>query len=182
MFKKLPIIDDKNPLIRTKSEDVKLPLSDEDKALALDMLEYIKESQKEEIQKQYDIRAGVGLSAIQIGVAKRIIAIYFEEDGKTYEYLMANPIVTSISVKPTFLGSGEACLSVPKDVEGFVYRHQKITVKFFDILKGEQRVEKVSGFLSIVFQHEIDHLEGILYYDRINKKNPFQRIPDAIEL
>lgn len=182
MFKKLNIIEDKNATIRKKSTDIELPITKEDEQFALEMLEYVKESQKPEIQEEYNVRAGVGLSAIQLGVSKKIIAIYFEEDDKIHEYLIANPVVTSFSVKPSYLGTGEACLSVPKDVEGYVYRHNKITVKFYDILKKEERSEKLDGYLSIVFQHELDHLEGILYYDRIDKKNPFKEIKGAIEI
>ena len=182
MFKKLNIIEDKNTLIRKKSVNIELPITQEDKEFALEMLNYVKESQKAEIQEKYDVRAGVGLSAIQLGVNKKIIAIYFEDEDKTHEYLIANPIVTSMSVKPSFLGTGEACLSVPKDIDGYVYRHSKITVKFYDILKDEERTEKLDGYLAIVFQHELDHLDGILYYDRIDKKNPFKEVKGAIEI
>lgn len=174
------IVTDKK-FLSQKCEDVALPLSSEDKEILMDMVEYLKVSQDEELSKKYNIRPGVGLAANQIGLKKKMIAIYFEEEeNKIHEYALVNPKIVSYSVKMCCLDNGEGCLSVPKDVEGYVYRHYKITVKGFDAITNKEVTIKARGYLSIVLQHEIDHLEGKLYTDRIDPKDPFKIIEDAI--
>ena len=106
--------------------------------------------------------------------------IYFEDEDKTYEYALVNPKIVSYSVKLCCLDTGEGCLSVPKDVEGYVYRYYKTTVKAFDAITNKEITIKARGYLSIILQHEIDHLEGKLYTDRIDPKDPFRVIEDAI--
>jgi len=70
------------------------------------------------------------------------------------------------------LGDGEGCLSVDRDVPGYVVRHARVTVEYFN-KEGEKQRVKLRGYNSIVVQHEIDHTNGIMFYDRINKDNPF---------
>ena len=67
---------------------------------------------------------------------------------------------------------GEGCLSVNRDVEGHVPRYARVTVEGYDI-DGNKIKVRAREELSIAFQHEIDHLNGILFYDRINKDKPF---------
>ena len=71
------------------------------------------------------------------------------------------------------LDAGEGCLSVKKDVPGYVYRHYKITVKAYDVIENREITIKARGLLSIILQHEIDHLNGLLYTDHINKDDPY---------
>ena len=155
------IITDKKFLAK-KCEEVNLPLSAEDRKTLLDMVEYLKVSQDDELAKKYNIRPGVGLAANQIGLNKRMIAIYFEDEDRTHEYALVNPKIVSYSVKLCCLDSGEGCLSVEKDVEGYVYRYYKVTVKGYDALTNKDVTIKARGYLSIILQHEIDHLEGKL--------------------
>lgn len=174
------IVTDKKFLQQT-CDEVSFPISEEDKSLLLDMVEYLKVSQDDELAEKYNIRPGVGLAANQIGIKKRMIAIYFiDEKGNINEYALVNPKIVSYSVKQSYLDSGEGCLSVPKDVEGYVYRYYKVTVKGFDVLTNKEVTIKARDYLSIILQHEIDHLEGTLYTDRIDKKDPFKIIEDAI--
>ncbi len=173
------IITDKK-FLHQKCDDVSFPISEDDKKLALDMVEYLKNSQDKELSEKYGIRPGVGLAANQVGVKKKIIAIYFEENGKVIEYALVNPKIISYSIKMSCLDSGEGCLSVPKDVEGYVYRYYKVTVKAFDVITNKEITIKARDYLSIILQHEIDHLNGILYTDHIDKKDPFKIIEDAI--
>lgn len=162
-------------------EEVALPVNDEDKQLLLDMIEYLKTSQNDELAEKYNIRPGVGLAANQVGVKKRMIAIYFiDENGNINQYALVNPKIVSYSVKMSCLDNGEGCLSVPKDEEGYVYRHYKVTVKGFDVLTNKEVTIKARDYLSIILQHEIDHLDGKLYTDRIDEKEPFKIIEDAI--
>ena len=74
---------------------------------------------------------------------------------------------------------GEGCLSVDRNVPGYVPRHARITVKFKTI-DGEEKKMRLKGLPAIAFQHELDHLNGVMFYDRINEKNPFAEIPDSI--
>lgn len=174
------IVTDKK-FLHQKCDEVSLPLSKEDKETLLEMVEYLKISQDEELAAKYDIRPGVGLAANQIGLKKRMIAIYFQdEDSKIHEYALVNPKIISYSVKLCCLDSGEGCLSVPKDVEGYVYRYYKTTVKGYDAITDKEVTIKARGYLSVILQHEIDHLEGKLYTDRIDSKDPFKIIEDAV--
>ena len=176
------IVIDKKKL-KKKCEAVNLPLSNEDRELLLKMIEYLKLSQDEEIAQKYNIRPGVGLAANQIDINKRMIAIYLiDEKGKEVEYGLVNPVITSYSVQECYLANGEGCLSVKKDVPGYVYRHYKVTVKAFDVVENKEIVIKARGFLAIVLQHEIDHLNGLLYTDHINQLDPFQEKEDAIAI
>jgi peptide deformylase len=83
-----------------------------------------------------------------------------------------------MSKSVSYLQEGEACLSVKKKVQGIVPRRTKIKVHAYDML-NEKEIELIAeNFLAINLQHEIDHLNGILYYDHINKENPFYIHPD----
>lgn len=178
-MKVFDIVTDKTFLSK-ECKEVALPLSKEDKDILIEMVEYLKVSQDDELAKKYDIRPGVGLAANQIGLDKRMIAIYFQDEDKTYEYALVNPKIVSYSVKLCCLDNGEGCLSVPVDVEGYVYRHYKVTVKGYDALTDKEVTIKARGYLAIILQHEMDHLEGKLYTDRIDPKDPFKIIEDAI--
>ena len=179
-MKTFNIVTDKK-FLHDECAEVSLPLSKEDKQLLLDMVEYLKNSQDDELAEQYNIRPGVGLAANQIGHKKRMIAVYFvNENEEVVQYGLVNPKIVSYSVKQCCLDSGEGCLSVPKDVEGYVYRNFKITVKAYDVITDKEVTIKAKGYLSIILQHEIDHLNGLLYTDRIDKKDPFKIIEDAI--
>lgn len=85
---------------------------------------------------------------------------------------MYNPRVVAHSVQDAALADGEGCLSVDRVVEGYVVRHARVTVEYFD-KNGEKHRVKLKGYNSIVVQHEIDHTNGIMFYDHIDPKNPF---------
>ncbi len=176
------IVTDQSKL-KNKCKEVELPLSNEDKTTLLKMIKYLELSQDDEFAQKYDIRPGVGLAANQIGLDKRMLAIYFENgDGSVVKYGLVNPVITSYSVQKSYIASGEGCLSVKKDVPGYVYRHYKITVKAYSVLDEDFITIKARGFLSIVLQHEIDHLNGLLYTDHIDKKDPFHEDDGAIAI
>ena len=73
---------------------------------------------------------------------------------------------------------GEGCLSVDREVEGFVPRYRRITVEGYNV-KGEKVKLRLRDYISIVFQHEIDHLNGQLFTDRIDKNQPLAPIANA---
>ncbi len=181
MFK---IVKDSQKSIREKCEPVLMPASKEDIALLKEMVKYLRLSQDDNYATKHNIRSGVGLAAPQIGIQKRMLAVSYiiDEEGNRVEYGLINPRIVANSVKLCCLASGEGCLSVDIDRKGYVYRYYKITVRAYDVLQ-EKDIEIVAkGYDAIVLQHEIDHLDGILYYDHINKKDPFEEKENAIKI
>ncbi|WP_174613108.1 peptide deformylase [Virgibacillus ihumii] len=167
------IVREGHPSLREKAEEITVPPSEDDKKLLQEMLEFVKNSQDDELAEKYDLRPGVGLAAPQLGVNKRMIAIHFEDaKGKLYSYGLFNPKIISHSVQQAYLAAGEGCLSVDRNVEGYVHRNARITVTATD-LEGNQLKLRLRDYPAIVFQHEIDHLNGVMFYDHINKDNPF---------
>lgn len=171
---KIKILDEKNKILHQKSVEVKFPLSAKENQDIKDMLLYLKMSQIDEEREKYDLRAGMGLAYVQIGVLKRIFVIVDEyEEGKFKNYVVINPEIKSMSEELVYVGEGEGCLSINRDVEGIVPRHARITVDAYDE-EGNPYTIRVREEIAIAFQHEMDHLDGILFPDRIDKKNPFK--------
>lgn len=161
------IVREGNPILRQIAEEVKLPASEEDKNTLQKMLQFVINSQDEEIAKKYNLRPGIGLAAPQIGISKRMIAVHVvDENGELFSEGIFNPKIISHSVEETCLENGEGCLSVDREIPGQVPRYARITVKG-TTLEGKEVTLRLKGILSIVFQHEIDHLNGIMFYDRI---------------
>ncbi|WP_141903541.1 peptide deformylase [Lysinibacillus sp. Y5S-8] len=156
-------------LLRKQTEEVTTPLNQEDRNTLLAMLQYLKNSQDPTLAKKYKLRPGTGLSANQIGVDKRMFAVLFDHN----EMVFINPKIISHSLNMIYLPDGEGCLSVNRPVHGFVPRYERIKVRAYDI-DGQEFILPFQGYGAIVVQHEIDHLNGIMFYDRINKENPFQ--------
>lgn len=174
------IVRDGHPVLRKVAEEVSLPASEEDRDTLNQLLEYVKNSQNPEIANQYGLRPGIGLAAPQINVSKRMIAVHVtDNNGQLLSYALFNPKIISHSVEQSYLESGEGCLSIDEPHLGFVPRHARVTVKGVDIDGNEVKL-RLKGLPAIVFQHEIDHLNGILFYDHINKDNPMKRPDHAV--
>lgn len=94
--------------------------------------------------------------------------------------VMINPKIISHSVQNACLTEGEGCLSVDREVPGYVPRHSRITLTYFD-LEGEAHKIRLKNYPAIVVQHEIDHINGIMFYDHINKEQPF-KIDDDVKV
>ncbi|MEN4041847.1 MAG: peptide deformylase [Anaerolineaceae bacterium] len=112
---------------------------------------------------------GVGLAAPQVGVSSRVIVVEFgkeeDEDAPKKLYALVNPIIAEMSEEKV-LGI-EGCLSIPRLV-GEVERHQRVVVKALNRF-GKPVKLKAEGWLARILQHEIDHLDGILYTDRATR-------------
>ena len=177
------IIREGNPTLRAVAEDVTFPLSDQEIILGEKMMQFFHHSQDPVMAEKLGLRGGVGLAAPQLDISKRIIAVLVpnpeDADGNppkeaySLQEVMYNPKVVAHSVQDAALGDGEGCLSVDRNVPGYVVRHARVTVEYFT-KDGEKKRIKLKGYNSIVVQHEIDHTNGIMFYDRINPNNPFE--------
>lgn len=148
----LPIIETPDPRLRAISKPVER-VDDELRRFMDDMLETM-----------YDA-PGIGLAAIQVGVAKRVLVIDLQENDEKNPRFFVNPEIVWESEE--FSSYQEGCLSVP-DVYGDVERPARVRVKYLDY-NGEAREEEMDGLLATCIQHEMDHLEGVLYIDHLSK-------------
>ncbi|MCO4792101.1 MAG: peptide deformylase [Bacteriovoracaceae bacterium] len=148
-----------NPILRKVAEVVPVDeiTSDAMKELVQDMFETMNAEQ------------GIGIAAPQIGVSKQVAIITIpSEEGK--EDPDSSPVIVVFNPKISVIdeelqGFWEGCLSVP-GLRGFVERPRKVLIEYYDHQANQQKIE-VEDFLATVFQHELDHLFGQLYVDRI---------------
>ena len=179
VLKTKEILDEKNKILHTVSKEVTFPLTKKDKELIDTMIEYLHDSQIEELSEKYDLRPGMGLSAIQLGVPKRFFVVVYEvsepeAETKEFEtYVLINPRMISNSVEQIYVTDGEGCLSVNRPVEGIVPRYARVTFEAYD-MEGRQIHVRAREDLAICFQHELDHLNGILFTDHIDPKDPYK--------
>lgn len=174
MLKTKDILDEKNKLLRTISNEVTFPLTDKDKETINLIVEYLTNSQIDELASKYSLRPGMGMAAIQLGIKKRYIVIVHEVDDGVFDtYIVINPKIVSSSNEKIYVEDGEGCLSVNRETIGIVPRYARVTVEGYD-MDGKKIKIRAREELAIVFQHEIDHLNGILFTDHIDSKNPFK--------
>ena len=159
------IVKDGDPILKKRCR----PVEKFDKKLAV-LLEDMAETMYE--------ANGVGLAAPQVGMLRRVVVI----DVGDGVIELVNPRIIANSTKKSYLENGEACLSVVPDVEGIVPRYARITVRAYNLLDDQVEDIRLSGYPAIVMQHEIDHLYGKLYYDHINKNNPWMEPLNAIPI
>ena len=176
-YNKLPnieILDEKDKRLKLKSENVTFPLPKEDLDRIEDMLTYLEMSQIDEYNQKYNLRAGWGLAYIQLGIPKRIFVLSQEvEEGKFERYVVINPKIKSVSEEMIYIEEGEGCLSVNRPTTGIVPRHARMKLEAYDE-KGNLYEIRVREELAVGFQHELDHLDGILFTDKIDPKQPFK--------
>lgn len=173
------IIREGHPTLRLKAQEMTFPLSNEDRQLCDDVLEYVVNSQDDELSEKYALRSGIGLAAPQVNASKRVFALHiYDQDSNLEKFIAINPKIVSHSVEKTYLETGEGCLSVDREVPGYVPRYARITVKVFD-KDGNVIKKRLKGLPAIAFQHELDHLNGIMFYDHIDENAPYKEIPDA---
>jgi peptide deformylase len=160
------------PILRHKAHKV-TDFGPDFQSLVDDMVETMREA------------PGVGLAAPQVNESLRLIVVEFgDEDNEETPpklYVMVNPQITRIS-SDTLVGT-EGCLSIP-GIQGDVERYAAITVKGMN-RQGKPMTVKAKGWLARIFQHEIDHLEGVLFTDRAEKlwqaeEHQGQVVPDRV--
>ena len=156
----LPIINPDNPVLRQKAKTVKDPTDHALQQLMDDMLETMRAA------------PGVGLAAPQVAVGRRIAVIEYAEalpedapsgtpEPKPKRYVIVNPEI--IMRSDDMVDGVEGCLSLPGYL-GNVLRHEAVVVKALN-RKGKPVKIKAHGWLARIFQHEIDHLNGVLFTD-----------------
>lgn len=143
----LPILEYPNEILKKRAQNIEDPKSKITRDLIFDMLETMEESGN-----------ALGLAAPQVGASVRLCII--KVDGKTH--ILINPTITYRSWKKEVCEEG--CLSFPGKFKP-VKRNKKVTVKAYN-RKGEKIILKADGLLSRALQHEIDHLNGILFIER----------------
>ncbi|MDA9069957.1 peptide deformylase [Arenitalea sp.] len=137
---------------------------------------YIKPNPKDPILRNFvkrlyatvrdSMSMGVGIAAPQVGILKNIIWVQrFDKENFPFEVYL-NPKIVSYSEEKQTLNEG--CLSIPDRTETLNSRSYAITIEY-DTMNAEHKSEIVNSFTSVVFQHEIDHLNGILYLDHLQK-------------
>lgn len=164
----LPIVMEGDPRLRQKASRIK-SVDEGLRRLAKDMHETM------------DDAPGVGLAGPQVGVLRRIIVVhvpgdYIEEGADAIRQTLINPEI--IKGHGREVGT-EGCLSIPGWI-GDVPRLETITVKAMDLSNREIRF-KAHGYHARVIQHEIDHLEGILFLDRVEDKSTIREVPEGEE-
>jgi len=173
-IKNTDIVMEENPVLRELSKEVKLPLSKEDKHLLKLLYNHVSASQDPQYCIDHDIRSAVGIAAVQVGQLKQLLAVKTQDnDGKTVKYALANPKILEASDQIIYLPGGEGCLSIEEGkYPGIVPRHQKIVVEAYNLFTNKIEKIEAEDFVAIVLQHEIDHLNGKLFSDHINKLDP----------
>ncbi len=109
---------------------------------------------------------GVGIAAPQVGISRKLIAVQrFDKPGEPFEFYVNPEIIRYGTILDT---CGEGCLSVPQRMAQVV-RPQEIDIRYRTLF-AEDTVETISGFTAVIFHHEIDHLHGIIYTDRVENQ------------
>ncbi len=186
MYLDKDICKEGNPILRMIAKEVSIPLCSEDISCLEHILQYLIVSENAELAKQYGIRPGVGVAAPQVGLSKRMFGMncvdFLDEKQTKYCYSIINPKIVEKSEEMTYLPDGEGCLSVNRVTDGFVVpRHYKIKFKAyiydFNTKKTKFITKELEGYPAIVFQHEYDHLDGILYVDKMVKASETNATP-----
>ena len=179
-LKKHLVLSDKDKRLRASCDklDVK-NISSEEQELIDQMMKYIDICFQDK-EEEYGIRPGIALAGPQVGLMKQVIYIHFKEGETEHKYLLANPQIVSHSMQIVCLQKGEGCLSVNEEHLGLVPRYKRVIVEAYDLLNNKPVKIDNDTVLSVCLQHEIDHLNGVLYYDHINKKDPDFKKPEWI--
>lgn len=150
----LEILQFPDPRLRRKSEPIE-KITDELRQLAADMLETMY------------AEPGIGLASPQVGVAARLVVVdteWTEEGAERKPLVLVNP---EIREREGQIVWNEGCLSVP-DFNAEVERSERVVLRALD-LEGAEIVEEATGLRAVCFQHEIDHLDGVLFIDRLSR-------------
>jgi len=168
-----------NLSLREVAQPVELPLSEEDFNLLQNMAAFVMNSQIKAYDNNNELfHPSIGLAAPQIGISKRMFVIALPDDeNELFVMAVVNPTIEKTSNDLICLTDGEGCLSVQSIETAKVIRYNWIrwSGKLVDLETGEIETKvqsKLEGLLGIVFQHEYDHLNGILFTDIAEEETP----------
>lgn len=154
-----------DPVLRRKAKKVE-KITPEIKRLITDMLETMRE------------RQGIGLAAPQVGIGLRVAVVEIEPNentpGSGQTYVLVNPELAKTSVEEE--ENQEGCLSIP-GWRGMVQRPARVTVRAMDGAGNRVKID-AEGYLARAFQHEIDHLDGILFTDKLTAPDRIWRVDE----
>ena len=161
-----------NPVLRRKARKI-VKITAEHRKLIEDMIETMRDA------------PGVGLAAPQVGESERLIVVEYAEEPENEDdppkkkklYVVINPEIVWASEE--MVQGTEGCLSVPGWV-GDVLRHESVTVRGLN-RNGEKIKIEAEGWLARIFQHEIDHLDGVLYTDKLVSRDSLRRVQEGAE-
>ena len=144
-------------ILRAKSSDLSSAalLSEDFSALAKLMVKTVTHPSQD----------GVGIAGPQVGLNRRVVAVQrFDKEGEPFEVY---PNIKIVWASDSLASGPEGCLSVP-GMRGEVMRSQEIVIEYDSISESVETVrDTISGFTAVIFQHEVDHLDGVLYIDRL---------------
>mgnify|MGYP002290569457 CR=1 FL=1 len=160
MIKSNQILDEKDKRLRKKSIDVTFPLEDKYKKFIDESIEMLTLSQIEEEAEKYNLRPGMGLSAVQVGILKRVVVIDLYDDKGPIALI--NPIILKTKGEHEV---DEGCLSFPNQFAK-VIRPEEVTAEYTD-RTGKRIKIKAKDLLAQAICHELDHLEGQVFIDKI---------------
>lgn len=154
----LPIVIHPNPILRTKTNDIESHniTRAETQNLIRNMIETMRSAQ------------GIGLAGPQIDKLLRITVIDIGDDSRVF----INPYIVGRGIKKNSFEEG--CLSIP-GIYGWVKRPEKVTVRYYN-QEGKKKREKFDGLLARVIQHEIDHLNGVLFIDKVDQLTKTEQV------
>ena len=172
MMRVLQITDKEDAaVLRKRSSNIPVVLlkSDVWKTLSAKMLETVSGGEN----------PGVGIAGPQVGISRRVVAVQrFDKDGEPFEIY---PNIRILAARGERESGPEGCLSVP-DCRGDVLRWQDIDIAYTSAATLADTVETVKGFTAVIFQHECDHLDGLVFTDRLKAQDEPQRIADDIRV
>ena len=178
VIKMSSLIKESDPILKKQAEPVQLPLSDEDMETLRAMAVFLMSSQtKEKDEDGTPYRKAVGIAAPQIGISKQMfVTAIVDDENELFVNAYVNPTIESVKADMVRLTSGEGCLSVQSVENGQVARYHTIrhTSHVVDLKTGEvsRKVKgRLEGYEAIVFQHEYDHLAGMLFTELMDPAN-----------
>lgn len=171
MGKVLKVREVGDPILSVKCEDVDINNIDEE------ILEEI-----EDLKETLNFTNGFGIAAPQIGINRRIVIIQVDKEKCTYKN--CEDVPTTVMLNPTWRKLSEetdieyeGCLSVPS-IRGKVERYTHIEVTYYN-KQGEKIVKEVKGFTARDIQHECDHLDGIVFLEKVKEHNGFATLENV---
>lgn len=177
MIHKNDLLNYPDPQLYSNSQPVNLDDKQSYQDILDQMIEYVRLSQNEsqEVNKKinkHTLIPAVGLSAIQIGVPLQMFyVLYHDHQNIKHEFAFINPKIVSHSALQTFISNEEGCLSVrgkkAEQFSGYVLRYFEISLTAYDYLQKKHVKVTAIGLPAVILQHELDHLHGILYIQKL---------------